>query len=159
MKKSDLLFAILRKSNNVLKEDVKTDTDRKFLIQLKYQYSKLQPMLRNMIRVMATDIERFSSTNANTNAFTATMENENEKHGANVSKYGHPTLIDNNTGNRFVVYHKNVMSNNVVIFEGTEHHAFIVAFGCLIRAQERQKRLMEEREIEEQRMNILSEFR
>lgn len=159
MKKSDLLFALLRKSNNVLKEDINTDTDRKFLIQLKYQYSKLQPMLRNMIRVMATDIERFSSSNANTNAFTSTMENESEKHGANVSKYGHPTLIDNNTGNRFVVFHKNVMSNDVVIFEGTEHHAFIVAFGCLIRAQERQKRLMEEREIEEQRMGILSEFR
>lgn len=159
MKKSDLLFALLRKSNNVLKEDINTDTDRKFLIQLKYQYSKLQPMLRNMIRVMATDIERFSSSNANTNAFTSTMENESEKHGANVSKYGHPTLVDNNTGNRFVVFHKNVMSNDVVIFEGTEHHAFIVAFGCLIRAQERQKRLMEEREIEEQRMGILSEFR
>ncbi len=159
MKKSDLLFALMRKSNNVLKEDIKTDTDRKFLIQLKYQYSKLQPTLRNMIRVMATDIDRFSSLYANTNSFTSTMENESEKHGATVTKYGHPTLIDNNTGNRFVVYHTNVISNDVVIFEGTDHHAFIVAFGCLIRAQERQKRLMEEREIEEQRMNILSEFR
>lgn len=159
MKKSDLLFALLRKSNNVLKEDVKSDTDRKFLIQLKYQYSKLQPSLRNMIRVMATEIDRFSTSYANTNAFTATIENESEKYGADVTKYGHPTLIDNNTGNRFVVYHKNVMSEDVVIFEGQEHHAFIVAFGCLIRAQEHQKRLMKEREIEEQRMNILSGYR
>ena len=58
-----------------------------------------------------------------------------------------------------MVYHKNVMSEDVVIFEGQEHHAFIVAFGCLIRAQEHQKRLMEERAIEEQRMNILSGYR
>lgn len=159
MKKSDLLFAILRKSNNVLKEDVKTDDDRKFVIHMKYQYSKLQPTLRNMIRVMATEIDRFSSSNATIQAFTSTIENESEQSGSNVSKYGHPTLIDNNTGNHFIVYHKNVMSNNVVIFEGTDHHAFIVAFGCLIRAQEHQKRLLKEREIEEKRMDILSEFR
>lgn len=159
MKRSDLLFALLRKSNNVLKEESTSDDNRKFLINLKYQYAKLQPTLRNMIRVMATEIERFSFQNATVQAFTSTIENSSEVHGAAVSQYGHPTLIDNNSGNHFVVYHKSVMSNNVTIFEGDEHHAFIVAFGCLIRAQERQKRLMEERKIEEQRMDILSEFR
>jgi hypothetical protein len=126
---------------------------------MKYHYSTLQPMLRNMIRIMATEIDRFSSANATIQAFTSTIESIHEASGSNSSRYGHPTLIDNNTGNQFIVYHTNVMSNNVVIFEGTDHHAFIVAFGCLIRAQEHQKRLMKEREIEEKRMNILSEFR
>jgi 6-pyruvoyl-tetrahydropterin synthase len=159
MKKSDLLFAMLRKSSTVLKSHSTTDFDRKFLIDIKYQYSKLQPTLRNMIRIMANEIERFSAQCASDESFTSTLENECEKYGAIVSKFGHPTLVDSITGNEFVVYHTNIMSKDVVLFEGNEHHAFIVAFGCLLRAQERQKELLDEREREKTRMDILSEFR
>lgn len=155
MKKSDLLFALLRKSKNVLEEECASDYDRKFLINLKYEYAKLQPSLRNMIRVMASEIDRFTFKNATVKAFTQIIDGEAESTSTN----GKPTLIDKNSGNEFIVYNKVIMSNNVKIFEGTEHSAFIVAFGCLVRAQEHQTRLMKEREIEEQRLNILSEFR
>lgn len=159
MKKSDLLFAMLRKSSTVLKSHSTTDSDRKFLIDIKYQYAKLQPTLRNMIRIMANEIERFSAYNESEESLTYTLENENEKFGAHVSKFGHPKLVDSTTGNEFVVYHTNIMSKDVVLFEGNDHKAFIVAFGCLIRAKARQKELLDEREREKIRMDILSEFR
>ena len=92
MKKSDLLFALLRKSKNDLEEECASDYDRKFLINLKYEYAKLQPSLRNMIRVMASEIDRFTFKNATVKAFTQIIDGEAESTSTN----GKPTLIDKN---------------------------------------------------------------
>lgn len=158
MKKSDMLFALLRKSA-VLKEYVKDNNDRIFLINLKYQYAKLQPTLRNMIRTMATDIERFNMVNGTENAINAVLQNYHTS-GAERPEtgVGHPVLVDTVTENRFVVLRNTIVVNDVVVFKDEEHQAFIVAFGCLARAKERQEKIIRDNEVEQRRLNILSEF-
>lgn len=158
MKKSDMLFALLRKST-VLCELITNDNERNFLIDLKYQYSKLQPSIRNMIRIMATDIERFEMENSSIKSIAGVFENyhtsgeERPETGQN-----HPVLIDTVTNNRFVILRNTINVNNIVVFKDDEHKAFVVAFGCLVRAKERQEKIIRENKIEQERLNILSEF-
>lgn len=158
MKKSDMLFALLRKSA-VLKDCVSTDTERKYLLNLKYQYSKLQPSLRNMIRIMATDVDRFNLINGEIATISSVLENyhlsgsERPENGV-----GHPALVDTITDNRFIIMRRTIMSNGVVVFKDEEHQAFVVAYGCLARAKIHQEKIIRENEIEQKRLNILSEF-
>lgn len=158
MKKSDMLFALLRKSA-VLKECVQNNNDRTFLINLKYQYAKLQPTLRNMIRIMATDIDRFNMEHGTEKAVAAVLENYHNS-GAERTETGsgHPVLVDTVTENRFVIMRNNIIVNGVVVFKDEEHLAFIVAFGCLARAKERQEKIIRDNAEEQRRLNILSEF-
>ncbi|AFC21600.1 hypothetical protein GAP32_150 [Cronobacter phage vB_CsaM_GAP32] len=158
MKKSDMLFALLRKSK-VLKDIVKTTNDRKFLIELKYQYCKLSPSLRNMIRVMATDIDRFNFT-GDENSVAQVMNNYYPITGNERTETGngHPELIDTITGNRFKIFRNTIKSKDVIVFKEAEHEAFIVACGCLIRAKQREDEIIKKNAEEQKRLNILSEF-
>lgn len=157
MKKSDILFALLRKSK-ILKEDIKTNNDRTFLISMKYQYSKLSSSLRNMIRIMATDIDRFEIT-GNIKSIEAVLENYHSS-GQERPESGqsHPALVDNVSGNRFIIFRHDIKSNGVIVFKDEEHYAFIVACGCLFRAKERQDEILKQNAEEQKRLNILSEF-
>lgn len=158
MKKSDMLFALLRKSA-VLKDCVKNNNDRTFLINLKYQYAKLQPTLRNMIRTMATDIDRFNMEHGTEQAVVAVLNNyHNSGNERPETGAGHPVLVDTVTENRFVIMRNTIVVNNVIVFKEEEHQAFIVAFGCLARAKERQEKIIRDNEEEQRRLNILSEF-
>ena len=151
MKKSDLLFALLRKSV-LMKEYVNNDYYRKFVVNLKYEYAKLQPSLRNMIRVMASDIDRFSTHNVDKSTFNSALMGEN----FNIN--GHPAIVDNITNNRYIVKQDTITCNGTVVFKDSEHSAFIVAFGCLVRAKKHQEKIMQQNKEEQIRLNILSEF-
>lgn len=158
MKKSDMLFAILRKSK-VLKDIVNTNEERKLLIEMKYEYCKLSPSLRNMIRVMATDIDRFDFI-GDEKAISLVYENY---HLYNMNEKletgnGNPELIDKITGNRFKIFRNEIKSNGIVVFKDMEHAAFVVACGCLFRAKQRQDEIIKKNVEEQRRLNILSDF-
>jgi len=158
MKTSDWFFALLRKSR-VLKNVILTDNDRQMLIHFKYEYSKLQPTLRKMIYVMADElsIDRFETENSSKQDLCNVLENYHQNVKIPLNKC--PVLIDTVSGNRFVITHDTIKVGDVVVFKENEHNAFVVAYGCLLRAKERQAKLIAERDEEERRMNVLSEFK
>ncbi|AQW88674.1 hypothetical protein pEaSNUABM50_00147 [Erwinia phage pEa_SNUABM_50] len=158
MKRSEVLFAILRKSKKVLEEFAVSNRQRKFIIEMKYNYSKLQPTLRNMMRIMATDIERFELLNEKN--MKDVLENFHLSGMERPECYieQHPALIDINTGKKFIIKREEIISGDVVVFKDAEHKAFIVAYNCLVLAKENQEIMIRTRDEEEKRQSVLSEY-
>jgi hypothetical protein len=150
MNKSDMLFALLRKSRTVLKDGITTNNDRKFLINIKYEYSKLDSSLRNLMRIMATDIDRFETVYGSDEVLskvllgTGTLE---------------PKLIDTKTGTTFTIKQNSIDVDSITVFNDTNHKGFAVAFHCLIRAKKHLEETMIKHTKEQERLDILTEYR
>lgn len=155
MKKSEMFFAMLRKSKNVLKEYSTSDEERKFLINLKYRYAMLQPSLRNLATMVATDISRFDVEYAeNVNEVLKNMHRNTRK-----DNIDYPRLIDTKNNNVFIISDGNIILGDVVVFSDSEEfHAFIILFNCLVLAKQREAEFIKERDIELARLNSLSDY-
>lgn len=155
MKKSEMFFAMLRKSKNVLKEYATSDNNRKFLINLKYRYAMLQPSLRNLASMVATDISRFEVEDAeNINEVLKNIHRETRK-----ENIAYPRLIDTKNNNVFIISNGVIMLGDVEVFSDSEEfHAFIILFNCLVLAKKREAEFIKERDIELTRLNSLSDY-
>lgn len=154
MKKSEMFFAMLRKSKNVLKEYAHCDNHRKFLINLKYRYAMLQPTLRNLLRIIASDINRFELQDEQ--YLSEVLKN---MHRDNPKSIVEPKLIDSENGKVFTISTGKILLDDVMVFEESEEfHAFIVAYHCLIIAKQREAEFIKERDVELKRLNTLSDY-
>ncbi|SOK58956.1 hypothetical protein [Yersinia phage fHe-Yen9-03] len=147
MKHSEILFAILRKSKNTLLDYVSSDYDRNFIIEMKYNYSKLESTLRNLMRLVATDIERFSVLNENNLSNIIYKEDVTS-----------PVLIDTLDNTVFIIKQDTIDIDDIVVFKENERLAFIVLYNCLILAKERQEEIIKIRDEENNRISILSKY-
>lgn len=154
MKKSEMFFAMLRKSKNVLKDYANCDNHRKFLINLKYRYAMLQPSLRNVLRMIANDINRFDLEDSEfLSDILKNMHREIPK------KIFEPKLIDKENGKVFTISTGKILLDDVMVFEESEeYHAFVVAYHCLIIAKKREAEFIKERDVELKRLNSLSDY-
>ena len=150
MNRSDMLFALLRKSSSVLREGITTTNDRKILIQIKYEYSKLDSTLRNLMRIMATDIDRFDTVNGSSEALCNVLLSK-----GNIQ----PQMIDTKTGTTFKILENSVVVDTVTAFSDSNHKGFVVAYNCLCRAKKHREETMAKHALEQVRLNALSEYR
>ncbi len=134
-------------------EMYKDDVVREDIIELKYQYSKLRSELRNMLKTMANDIERFELINSeHYRTFVYGMSNISHKHTFK------PSIVDKVSGKVFDLTETEVQVNGVSVFSGDELHVLVLFFGCLMRAKKNQDYAISEFKKEEEIKNILSEF-
>jgi hypothetical protein len=150
MKRLELLFAVLRKSKAVLKDYAIKDIDRQRVIKIKYEYSKLDSTLRNLMRIMAMEIDRFEIVDYSSDELALVLV-------GNSIRY--PQLVDTKTGTTFTINQNCTVIKDVTAFTDFDHKAFVVAFASLVLAKERQSETMAKHAIAEQRLNALSEYR
>lgn len=150
MKRLELLFAVLRKSKAVLKDFSIKDADRNRVITIKYEYSKLDSTLRNLMRIMAIEIDRFEIVNLDKKQLPLVLIGDS---------IHYPQLVDTKTGTTFTINQNCTLIKDVTAFTDFDHKAFVVAFAALILAKERQTETMEKHAIAEQRLHALSEYR
>lgn len=150
MKRLELLFAVLRKSKAVLKDYAIKDADRQRVIKIKYEYSKLDSTLRNLMRIMAMEIDRFEIVDYTSEELALVLV-------GNSIRY--PQLVDTKTGTTFTINQNCTVIEDVTAFSDFDHKAFVVAFASLVLAKERQEETMAKHAIAEQRLNALSEYR
>lgn len=157
MNKSTLLFPLIRKSKNVLKNFSNSDNNRNFLIDLKYQFSKLDPSFRNLIKVMAIDISRF--TLHNEDAVKEILYNKIRTNPKTYDSRSLPYMIDKKTNKKFIIYTHYVSVDNETTFESdNEYFCFISAFMCLIDAKTTEEENIQERDKELKRQKLFSDY-
>lgn len=150
MKRLELLFAVLRKSKAVLKDYVIKDAERNRVISIKYEYSKLDSTLRNLMRIMAMEIDRFDIVDYDSKELGLVLL-------GNSIRY--PKLVDTKNGTTFTINQNCTVIENVTAFTDFDHKAFVVAFASLVLAKERQAETMAKHALAEERLNALSEYR
>lgn len=155
MKQCEIFFALLRKSTNVLKDEISDDSQRKLILNLKYRYSMLQPILRNLLRMMATDISRFEIINEE--LLDDVLQNKYRDNPKVFVEY--PQVKDTENNKMFTIYSSHIDLDGVTVFnESEEFHAFIVVYYSLVLAKEREAEFIRERDIEMKRVDTLSDY-
>lgn len=158
MSSTEVLFALLRKSHTVLKGNCPCDKQRKLILEMKYQYSKLQPTLRNLMRFMATEVERFSILNENNISKVLLNNHPSGNRRPEINLTSHPRMVDEISGTVFIICRDDIIANDIMAFQGIEHQAFIVAYSALVKAKNCQDEIIKKRDAEIKRLNVLSDY-
>lgn len=147
---TELFFALMRKSSNILKDYAITDKHRKNIINMKCSIASRDPALYKLVKLMATDPDRFEiSSYAN---IPRQLEN------GDVYGSAFPKVTDKVTDLEFFIRKNSIDCKNIDIFTGEDHSAFIAMVIGLNKVKIRTEQFMVQRKKQTLRNDVLSNY-